>query len=305
MPIENIPFNIGVHPINWVGEDVQEHGDFYDYEQVMREISSLGVKGTEISRKFPKDPVELQKALNKYKLSLTTQWKSVLFSDPTRHKAELQAYREHVEFLKPFGCKVVSTAEIGGSMLNQDPRRKQDETFVERLDDDGWKYLVEGLHQAGEICKDNGMDLVYHHHAGTVVEQPEEIARLMESTDANLVSLLYDTGHGYYGSNNPVELLETYFDRIKYVHLKDIRENVLEQAQQNNYSIRECIRSGLFTVPGDGCLDFEPVFKMLIERNYQGWALLEGEQDPEVHNPYEYAKRSFQYIADIVNKING
>lgn len=305
MPIENIPFNIGVHPINWVGEDVQEHGDFYDYEQVMREISSLGVKGTEISRKFPKDPVELQKALNKYKLSLTTQWKSVLFSDPTRHKAEVQAYREHVEFLKPFGCKVVSTAEIGGSMLNQDPRRKQDETFVERLDDDGWKYLVEGLHQAGEICKDNGMDLVYHHHAGTVVEQPEEIARLMESTDANFVSLLYDTGHGYYGSNNPVELLETYFDRIKYVHLKDIRENVLEQAQQNNYSIRECIRSGLFTVPGDGCLDFEPVFKMLIERNYQGWALLEGEQDPEVHNPYEYAKRSFQYIADIVNKING
>lgn len=305
MPIENIPFNIGVHPINWVGEDVQEHGDFYDYEQVMREISSLGVKGTEISRKFPKDPVELQKALNKYKLSLTTQWKSVLFSDPTRHKAEVQAYREHVEFLKPFGCKVVSTAEIGGSMLNQDPRRKQDETFVERLDDDGWKYLVEGLHLAGEICKDNGMDLVYHHHAGTVVEQPEEIARLMESTDANLVSLLYDTGHGYYGSNNPVELLDTYFDRIKYVHLKDIRENVLEQAQQNNYSIRECIRSGLFTVPGDGCLDFEPVFKMLIERNYQGWALLEGEQDPEVHNPYEYAKRSFQYIADIVNKING
>lgn len=305
MPIENIPFNIGVHPINWVGEDVQEHGDFYDYEQVMREISSLGVKGTEISRKFPKDPVELQKALNKYKLSLTTQWKSVLFSDPTRHKAELQAYREHVEFLKPFGCKVVSTAEIGGSMLNQDPRRKQDETFVERLDDDGWKYLVEGLHLAGEICKDNGMDLVYHHHAGTVVEQPEEIARLMESTDANFVSLLYDTGHGYYGSNNPVELLETYFDRIKYVHLKDIRENVLEQAQQNNYSIRECIRSGLFTVPGDGCLDFEPVFKMLIERNYQGWALLEGEQDPEVHNPYEYAKRSFKYIAEIVNKING
>lgn len=305
MPIENIPFNIGVHPINWVGEDVQEHGDFYDYEQVMREISSLGVKGTEISRKFPKDPVELQKALNKYKLSLTTQWKSVLFSDPTRHKAEVQAYREHVEFLKPFGCKVVSTAEIGGSMLNQDPRRKQDETFVERLDDDGWKYLVEGLHLAGEICKDNGMDLVYHHHAGTVVEQPEEIARLMESTDANLVSLLYDTGHGYYGSNNPVELLETYFDRIKYVHLKDIRENVLEQAQQNNYSIRECIRSGLFTVPGDGCLDFEPVFKMLIERNYQGWALLEGEQDPEVHNPYEYAKRSFKYIAEIVNKING
>lgn len=302
MSIDNILFKIGIHPINWVGEDVQEHGDYYDYEQVMSEISSLGVKGTEISRKFPKDPKELKKALQKYDLSLTTQWKSVFFSDPNRHEEELAAYRKHVEFLKPFGCKVISTAEIGGSMLNQDPTRGQDETFVKRLEEDGWKYLTEGLQKAGEICKENGMDLVYHHHAGTVVEQPEEIDRLMEMTDPSLVSLLYDTGHGYYGSNDPVELLDKYFDRIKYIHLKDIRESILEQAQQNNYSIRECIRSGLFTVPGNGCLDFEPIFKMLIERNYQGWALLEGEQDPQLHNPYEYAKKSLGYIGNIIEK---
>ncbi|MEI3612904.1 myo-inosose-2 dehydratase [Pseudogracilibacillus sp. SO30301A] len=299
----NLPFKLGIHPINWVGEDVLEHGDFYTYEQVMSEISSLGFTGTEVSRKFPKDPVDLENALKKYNLQLTTQWKSVFFSDPTRHEAELESYRKHVEFLKYFDCKVVSTAEIGGSMLNQDPRRKQDETYVERLDDDGWKYLVEGLNKAGEICKENGMDLVYHHHAGTVVEQPEEIDRLMEMSDPNLVSLLYDTGHGYYGANDPVELLSKYYDRIKYIHLKDIRENVLKQAREEMFSIRQCIRSGVFTVPGAGCLDFEPVFKILIEKGYDRWALIEGEQNPLKYNPHEYAKQSLEYLENILKQI--
>lgn len=299
----NLPFNLGIHPINWVGEDVLEHGDFYTYEQVMEEISSLGFRGTEISRKFPQDSVELKKALDHYKLQLTTQWKSVLFSDPKRQKSELEAYRNHVEFLKNFGCKVISTAEIGGSILNQDPRRGQDETDVLHLDDNGWKYMVEGLNEAGRICRDNGMHLVYHHHAGTVVEQPEEIDRLMEMSDPETVSLLFDTGHGYYGGNNPVELFEKYYDRIKYVHLKDVRQDVLNKARAENYSIRQCIRAGLFTVPGDGCLDFDKIFKVLIDKNYSGWAMIEGEQDPLQHNPYEYAAKSKTFIEGIVGNI--
>jgi len=299
----NHPFNLGIHPINWVGEDVLEHGDFYTYEQVMEEISSLGFRGTEISRKFPEDPVELKKALDHYKLQLTTQWKSVLFSDPKRQKSELEAYRKHVEFLKNFGCKVISTAEIGGSILNQDPRRGQDETHVHKLDDDGWKYMVEGLNEAGRMCRDNGMHLVYHHHAGTVVEQPEEIERLMEMSDPEAVSLLFDTGHGYYGGNNPVELLEKYYDRIKYVHLKDVRQDVLNKARAEHYSIRQCIRAGLFTVPGDGCLDFDKIFKVLIDKNYSGWAMIEGEQDPLQHNPYEYAAKSKTFIEGIFGNI--
>src|SRR5699024_5922567 len=296
MAIETLPFNLGIHPINWVGEDVQEHGDFYTYEQVMSEISLLGFKGTEVSRKFPKDPDDLQAALDKYNLEITTQWKSVFFSDRNRHKEELKAYQEHVNFLKLFGCKIVSTAEIGGSMLNQDPTRKEDEIYVERLNDDQWKYLTEGLNQAGTIAKDNGMDLVYHHHAGTVVEQPDEIQRLMEMTDPNVVSMLYDTGHGYYGNNDPVALLDKYFNRIKYVHLTDVRQEVLDQAREEHYSIRTSLRNGISTVPGSGCLDFEPIFRMLIEKGYNRWALIEGEQNPEVYNPHEYAKESLKYL---------
>lgn len=303
MPIKNIPFKLGIHPINWVGEDVLEHGDHYTYETVMDEISSLGFKGTEVSRKFPTEKEKLKEALKKYDLQLTTQWKSVLFSDKTRHEEELKKYEEHVLFLKEFGCKVISTAEIGGSILNQDPRRGQDETEVKRLNEEEWKYLAEGLNKAGQICKDNGMDLVYHHHAGTVVEQPKEIEKLMEMTDPQYVSLLYDSGHGYYGSNDPVELLNKYYDRVKYVHLKDVRKNVIEQALKERFPIRKCIREGMFTVPGAGDLDFEPIFKVLIENNYDGWALIEGEQDPETYNPYEYAKNSIKYLKQIVANI--
>lgn len=298
-----IPFQIGIHPINWVGEDVMEHGDFYTYDQVMEEIASLGFKGTEVSRKFPKDVDELKKALDHYELQLTSQWKSVFFSNPKNHHAELKAYRKHVEFLKNFGCKVISTAEIGGSMLNQDPNRGQDETYVARLDDEGWKYLTEGLNKAGEIACENGMQLVYHHHAGTVVEQPEEIDRLMEMTDKNYVSLLYDTGHAYYGGNDPLQLLKKYFDRIHYIHLKDVRQHVLEQAREQKYSIRKSLRSGIFTVPGEGCLDFVPIFKYLIENSYSGWALIEGEQDPIEYNPYEYAKRTKTHIKEIIDQL--
>jgi inosose dehydratase len=298
--MENMPFKLGIHPINWVGEDVLEHGEHYSYQEVMSNIESLGFKGTEVSRKFPKDPVELKEALSKYSLQLTTQWKSVLFSDPKNHIEELQAYREHVEFLKPFGCKVVSTAEIGGSILNQDPRRGQDETEVIRLDNDGWKYMIEGLNKAGEICRENDMYLVYHHHAGTVVEQPEEIDRLMDMSDPNFVHLLFDTGHGYYGGNDPLTLLKKYYERIKYIHLKDVRQEILDQARKDKYSIRECISKGMFTVPGNGCLDFKPIFTELIEQGYNGWALIEGEQDPLICNPYSYAKESKKFIENIV-----
>lgn len=303
MVIKKIPFNIGIHPINWVGEDVKEHGDSYTYDQVMHEISSLGFSGTEVSRKFPKDPSDLQKALDKHNLQLTTQWKSVHFSDPNRHDEEIEAYKKHVNFLKLFGCKVVSTAEIGGSILNQDRNRKEDEIFVNRLDEDGWKYFIEGIHKAGEVCKDNDMQLVYHHHAGTVVEQPEEIDRFMEMTDPNLVSMLYDTGHAYYGNNNPVKLLEKYFNRIKYIHLKDVRQYVLDKSREKQYPIRKSLREGIFTVPGSGSLNFEPIFRALIEKNYNGWALIEGEQDPTVYNPHEYAARSLKYLQKIADKV--
>lgn len=296
--------SIGIHPINWVGEDVLEHGDHYSAEQVLGEIAALGLKGVENSRRFPKDPSILKNELDRRGLQLVSQWKSVFFSEPSRREEELAGYRRHAEFLKQMGCKVISTAEIGGSQ-HWDPRRSANEKEVKRLNDAEWESLAQGLNMAGEICKELDMKLVYHHHGGTVVEQPHEIDRLMEMTDPELVHLLFDTGHAYYGGNDPHELLNRHFHRVQYVHLKDIRLQVLQEAREQEYDFVSCIRRGVFTVPGDGNLDFYPIFKTLVERGYKGWAMIEGEQDPSVYDPFTLAKNALNYIQRIVTNTEG
>lgn len=298
-----LPFSLGIHPINWVGEDVLEHGDHYTGEEVMQQIQKLGFKGTEVSRKFPKNPVELKAALDRHDLQLTTQWKSVFFSDRSRHEEQLQSYQEHINFLKPFGCKVISTAEAGNSILNQDPSMPEDARHVRPLTEEQWEALAEGLNAAGKLAHEAGMKLVYHHHAGTVVEKPEEIDKLMDMTDPRYVYLLYDSGHGYYGGNDPMELLTKHYNRIGYIHLKDVRQEVLNASREQHYPIRQSLREGIFTVPGSGVLDFEPIFRYLFEQEYEDWALIEGEQDPKIYPPYEFAQKALDYLASIVTKI--
>lgn len=301
MDMKSLPFRLGIHPINWVGEDVKEFGDETTFEQIIDDIQALGLTGTEMGRKFPTDQVVLKRELNARGIQLVSQWKSVLLSDPSYRASELEQYRRHAEFLKEMGSEVISTCEVGGS-LHFDPRRTPNEKEVIRLDAEGWAHLAEGLNQAGEIAKQIGLKLTYHHHGGTVVESPEEIDRLMEMTDPSLVHLLFDTGHSYYGGGDPLHLLRKHRERIAYIHLKDIRLEVLEKARSEQSDFVTCIRKGVFTVPGDGCIDFAPIFGELLGTSYTGWALLEGEQDPYQHPARLYAERSLQYISSLIHQ---
>lgn len=301
--MSKLPFRIGIHPINWVGEDVKEHGNDTTCEQILDDIQRLGLTGTEMGRKYPTDRIELKKELDQRGIRLVSQWKSVLFSDPSYRQSELDGYRRHAEFLQSMGSTVISTCEVGGS-LHFDPRRTPHEKEVLRLGEPEWQALAEGLNAAGEIAREHGLKLTYHHHGGTAVEQPEEIDKLMELTDPSMVHLLYDTGHAYYGGADPLELLRKHYDRIAYIHLKDVRPQVLAEARAEQSDFVGCIRKGVFTVPGDGCIDFAPIVQELVSRGYNGWAMLEGEQDPAVHNPYEYAKRSLAYIDSLVGEPN-
>jgi inosose dehydratase len=296
-----LPFKLGIHPINWVGEDVKEHGDDTTFEQILGDIEALGLTGTEMGRKFPTDPAVLKQQLSKRGIRLVSQWKSVLFSDPAYREDELRAYRKHAQFLQQMGGSVISTCEVGGS-LHFDPRRSPYEKEVLRFDEAAWQHLADGLNSAGAIAREYGLKLTYHHHGGTAVEQPDEIDRLMELTDPALVYLLYDTGHAYYGGADPLTLLRKHYGRIAYIHLKDIRREVLDQARMEKADFVTCIRKGVFTVPGDGCLDFASIFDELLTRGYSGWAMLEGEQDPAVRPAYEYAKKSLQYIDSLIPK---
>lgn len=300
--LSNLTFKLGAHPINWVGEDVREHGADTTYETILDDIMKLGLTGTEMGRKYPTDEELLKQALASRGIQLVSQWKSVLFSAPEYRESELAAYRAHVEFLSRMGSKVISTAEVGGS-LHFDPRRTPNEKEVLRLDEAGWQSLAEGLNAAGSIAAEYGMKLAYHHHGGTVVESGEEIDRLMALTDPSLVWLLYDTGHAHYGGSDPLALLRKHYDRIAYVHLKDVRQQVLDEARAENADFVTCIRKGVFTVPGDGCLDFQPIITELLSRGYDGWAMLEGEQDPALHPPFDYALRALIHIGKLAAEV--
>ncbi|MFC7440294.1 myo-inosose-2 dehydratase [Laceyella putida] len=297
-------FRIGIAPISWVNDDIPGLGDHYTQDQVLSEMASIGYISTEMGRLFMQDPPSLKAKLDEYGIQLASKFVGTLFSDTSRLEEELQSFGEWVKYLKEMGCEYVIVCEMGGSM-HWDPRRSQEDMTIQKLTANEWDTLVEGLHRAAKMCQENGMRLVYHFHAGTVVETREEIDRLMARTDPDLVHLLYDTGHALYGGYDPLELLKKYEDRIKYVHLKDVRRDVLERVRQENIDFRTAVVRGLFTVPGDeeGCIDFEPIFKELIEKGYDGWWIVEAEQDPAVAHPFKYAKMAKEYIDSTILSI--
>ncbi len=292
---QKFPFKLGISAINWSNEDVLKLGDHYSGDTILTEMATLGYEGTEMSRKFPKETRILQKMLAEKGLVLATQWKGVLFSDRTKHEKELVDYENHVLFLKAMGCKTVVTCELGGSTIG-DPRRGKSEKNVIPLTDEEWNAMVTGLEKAGAICKEHGLELVYHHHMGTNVEKEEDITRLMETTNPELVNLLFDSGHAYYGGADPLSLLVKHYRRVKHVHLKDIRQDILARIREENIEFKSSIIENVFTVPGDGVIDFTPILRLFLHENYQGWIIVEAEQDPDVKNPYQYGEIAIKYI---------
>ena len=142
------------------------------------------------------------------------------------------------------------------------------------------------------------MTLTCHHHMGTGVQTAEEIDTFMSLIDPEKVFLLFDSGHLTFAGIDPVPVLEKYIDRIKHVHLKDVRLNIRDKAQAEGWSFLQAVREGVFTVPGDGNVDFAPIFDILEKSGYEGWVVVEAEQDPAKANPFEYAKKARAYIAE-------
>ena len=166
------------------------------------------------------------------------------------------------------------------------------------MDDEEWKLLADGLNRLGKIAKDKGMTLTFHHHMGTVVQTEEEIDRFMEMVDPELVYLLFDSGHLSFAGIDPEKVLRRYVSRVKHVHLKDIRKEMVERSRRERWSFLKGVREGVFTVPGDGDVDFEPIFEILNEAGYEGYVVVEAEQDPAKANPYAYALKARKYIAE-------
>lgn len=286
--------SLGIAPIGWTNDDMPDLGKENTFAQCVSEMALAGFTGCEIGNKFPKDREVLKRALDIRGLRIANKWFSSFIL--TRPFEEVEKdFRAECEFLSFMGVK-----RIGASEQSYSVQGKDIPVFGHKyvLNDEEWKTLCDGLNRLGEIAAEYGISLTYHHHMGTVVQTAEEIDRFMAMTDKDKVSLLYDTGHLAYCGEDYLAVLKKYVDRIKHVHLKDIRPAVVEQVKKENLSFLQGVRKGAFTVPGDGSIDFKPVFEILSEAGYEGWLLVEAEQDPAVADPFEYAVKARQYIKE-------
>jgi inosose dehydratase len=292
--MDKAKIRLAIAPIGWTNDDLPELGGQIPFEQCVSEMALAGYEGSEVGNKYPKDPTVLNKALGLRGLTICNAWFSSFLT--TKPYAEVEKeFIKHRDFLHAVGATVIGAAEQGHSIQGQD---KGVFTAKPSFTDDEWKRLSEGLDRLGERAREKGMKLTYHHHMGTGVQTAEEIDRLMGSTTAGLLDLLYDTGHLVFSGEDHLAVLKKWAPRIKHVHLKDVRPEVVVRAKREGWSFLASVKAGAFTVPGDGSIDFAPVFETLRSSGYEGWWVVEAEQDPAKANPLEYAIKARKYIRD-------
>lgn len=287
---------LGIAPIAWTNDDLPDLGSENTFEQCVSEMALAGYTGSEVGNKYPRDPAVLKKALQLRGLEICNQWFSCFLLTKPFEEVERE-FRAQLSFLKEMGAKIIGASEQSYSVQGQQDTPVFGHKYV--MGDGEWERFTAGLNRLGKIAlEEYGISLTYHHHMGTVVQNPDEVERMMENTDPAFVSLLYDTGHFAYCGADPLEMVQKYAGRIRHVHLKDIRPEVVERVKNERLSFLEGVRQGAFTVPGDGCIDFGPIFKTLEDAGYEGYMLVEAEQDPAKANPLEYALRARKYIAE-------
>ena len=287
---------LGIAPIAWTNDDLPELGGENTFQQCVSEMALAGFTGSEVGNKYPKDPAVLKPALELRGIEICNAWFSTfLISKPYEEtKAE---FEKHVAFLAAMGAKVVGVSEQSYSTQGIQSQPVFEGKY--EMNDSEWALLCEGLNRLGKLSLEKyGVALTFHHHMGTVVQTAAETDRLMDGTDPALVSLLFDSGHFAYCGENPVEMVKKHAKRIKHVHLKDIRPDVVARVRDERLSFLEGVRQGAFTIPGDGCVDFDPIFQVLAESGYEGYMVVEAEQDPAKANPLEYAIRARKFIRE-------
>ena len=287
---------LGIAPIAWTNDDMPDLGKENTFEQCVREMALAGFTGSEVGNKYPKDPEVLKKALELRGVEICNQWFSSFLITKPFEEVEKE-FRAQLAFLKAMGAKVIGASEQSYSVQGQLDTPIFGHKY--EMNDQEWDTFCTGMNKLGKIAKEEyGIALTFHHHMGTVVQSLAEVDRMMENTDPEYVSLLFDTGHFTYCGEDPLEVVKKYVHRIKHVHLKDIRPEVVEQVKKENMSFLAGVRAGAFTIPGDGCINYDPIFKVLEEAGYEGYMVVEAEQDPAKANPLEYAIRARKFIAE-------
>ena len=289
--------SLGIAPIGWCNDDMPELGAENTFQQTVSEMALAGFTGCEIGNKYPTDPAELKKALDLRGMRIASRWYSSFILTRSMEEEE-KDFIANLDFLEAVGANHINVSEQSYSIQGKVDVPILTGGHKHVMNDEEWDRFCKGLNRLGQIASERGFKLCFHHHMGTVVQTSEETDRMMSNTDPRYVFLCYDTGHFTFAGEDPLAMLKKYVDRVGHVHLKDMRLPVVEEARKNNWSFLQSVRNGAFTVPGDGNVDFDPVFKVLSDADYQGWLLVEAEQDPAKANPLEYAIKGRTYIRE-------
>ena len=285
----------GTNPIAWSNDDLRTLGGATPLQTCLSEAASAGYAGIELGHKFPRAVEPLRAALKPSGLSLVSGWYSthLLQRDTT---SEFVAMGSHCELLRAMGCSVVIVAETSNA-IHGDRSRPLSQRPV--LNDADWPQFARRLTDLAEAVRAIGLTLAYHHHMGTIIQTEPEIDRLMAET-GDAVTLLLDTGHATFAGADPIWLARRYRQRISHVHCKDVRARIMQKVITADRSFLDSVIDGVFTVPGDGCIDFAAVLSEL--RGYDGWLVVEAEQDPERANPLRYARMGYENLVNTARK---
>jgi inosose dehydratase len=288
--------HLGVSPLSWTNDVLPELGGDTPLETCLKEAAEIGYEGVELGRKFPREGQKLSPILSGYGLRLVGGWYSGFLTERSVEE-EWHAAADHVRLLKDCGSRVLVYAECGlmtrtspwDEPLSKRPTLKQIELS-------SW---AQKLAEFATMLKETGITLAYHYHLKMLVETAEEIEAFCESTPEQ-VGLLLDTGHAYAAGADYTEILRKFGSRVVHIHLKDVRRDVLERARKNDWSFNSAVREGMFTVPGDGHIDFSALGEFIRTSGYRGWLLVEAEQDPAKAPPKLYAEKAYHFIRKLI-----
>jgi myo-inosose-2 dehydratase len=272
----------GANPIIWSNDDLRELGADITLETCLSQARAVGFEGMELGHKFPREPRALAEVLGRHQLECISGWYSAGLLERGALE-ELTRLRPHLELLKAMGSEVLVFAEVTGAVHGDRKRPLSARPVLAARD---WRKLGVRLTEVAAATAAEGVRLAYHHHMGTVVQSETDIDALMQATGPE-VGLLLDTGHAAFAGADPAALARRHAGRIVHFHAKDVRAAVCAAARAGDWSFLKAVLEGVFTVPGDGSIAFEPVFAALPD--YRGWVVLEAEQDPARADPVRYA----------------
>ncbi|MFO1395525.1 MAG: myo-inosose-2 dehydratase [Burkholderiales bacterium] len=286
---------IGINPISWSNDDLPSLGGETPLETALTEGRKIGYQGFELGNKFPRESSALRAVLAPHGLELVSGWYSGRLARGSVED-EIAAVGPHLKLLADNGARVMVYGEVADSIQGApQPLYKRPRFFTSAQ----WDAYAERLTRFARYTLEHGMRVAYHHHMGAYVEAPADVDELMRRVGPE-VGLLFDTGHMTFAGGDAVAMLAKHIGRVCHVHCKDVRPEVIRLARNGNWSFLQSVINGAFTVPGDGVIDFPAVIGLLRKHGYEGWLVVEAEQDPVVAPSYRYADMGYRHLRELV-----